>query len=106
MVETAAGDTVTGGTIALSGRLVVRAVQVGPEQPKHVTFARAQRLALHGHRLEHGSGSERHVRRAAAAAGPAPASAAASTSQGVAALIAFYSSQRRITIGVESTNAS
>ena len=28
-VETAAGDTVTGGTIALSGRLVVRAVQVG-----------------------------------------------------------------------------
>jgi heavy metal translocating P-type ATPase len=28
-VETAAGDSVTGGTIALSGRLVVRAVQVG-----------------------------------------------------------------------------
>src|ERR1700722_14527765 len=28
-VEAAAGDTVTGGTIALSGRLVVRAVQVG-----------------------------------------------------------------------------
>ena len=28
-VETAAGDAVTGGTIALSGRLVVRAVQVG-----------------------------------------------------------------------------
>src|SRR6185437_8024871 len=27
-VETAAGDIVTGGTIALSGRLVVRAVQV------------------------------------------------------------------------------
>jgi Cation transport ATPase len=26
-VETAAGDTVTGGTIALSGRLVVRAVR-------------------------------------------------------------------------------
>ena len=41
-VETAAGDTVTGGTIALSGRLVVRAVQVG----EHTQLA--QLIALVG----------------------------------------------------------
>ena len=41
-VETAAGDVVTGGTIALSGRLVVRAVQVG----EHTQLA--QLIALVG----------------------------------------------------------
>jgi P-type Cu+ transporter len=41
-VEAAAGDTVTGGTIALSGRLVVRAVQVG----EHTQLA--QLIALVG----------------------------------------------------------
>src|SRR5580704_1146790 len=41
-VETTAGDTVTGGTIALSGRLVVRAVQVG----EHTQLA--QLIALVG----------------------------------------------------------
>ena len=41
-VETAAGDTVTGGTIALSGRLFVRAVQVG----EHTQLA--QLIALVG----------------------------------------------------------
>ncbi|HEX3309916.1 MAG TPA: HAD-IC family P-type ATPase, partial [Streptosporangiaceae bacterium] len=41
-VETAAGDTVTGGTIALSGRLMVRAVQVG----EHTQLA--QLIALVG----------------------------------------------------------